>query len=117
MAEVSKSTVEHSKADIAANPNHVQAQQFEALTPAASVPQIPALPDSAGKNISDAFSGDVKDEEGIVIGKKKSVRTEKKVQKKIAVLTSGGDSAGMNAAGECTSPFFGGARAEELDGI
>lgn len=79
MAEMNSSTVAHSKEDIANNPGHVQAQQLEAMTPAATRPASPAA-----------------EEEQPEI--KSSSRKPK--QKKIAVLTSGGDSAGMNAAGK-----------------
>ena len=85
MAEMNKSTVAHSKEDIAANPGHVQAQQLEAMTPAATRPTSPAAQDD------DEREDDKQPE-------MKSTSRKPK-QKKIAVLTSGGDSAGMNAAG------------------
>jgi hypothetical protein len=85
MAEMNQSTVAHSKEDIANNPGHVQAQQLEAMTPAATRPTSPAAEED--------------EDEREDKGPKVKSTSRKPKQKKIAVLTSGGDSAGMNAAG------------------
>ena len=95
MAEMNQDTVERTKSDVAANPNHVENDQLEAMDPDASRPETPTHVKATPT---------AKDEEGIVsaFGQKAphaSHPTQSK-QKKIAVLTSGGDSAGMNAAGE-----------------
>jgi hypothetical protein len=98
MAEMNKETIEHTKADVEANPGHVANDQLEAMNPDASRPETPtqvkAVPVS-------------KDEEGIAsaFGQKAApaAQSSKPKQKKIAVLTSGGDSAGMNAAGESSA--------------
>jgi 6-phosphofructokinase 1 len=96
MAEMDHKTIEHTKADVAANPNHVENDQLEAMDPNASRPETP----TQSKAVPIA-----KDEEGIASafgqkGPSSAPQQSKPKQKKIAVLTSGGDSAGMNAAGE-----------------
>jgi hypothetical protein len=104
---LSPSTLNHTAEDLAANPNSIASQLVEALTPGSSRPDTP--PTAA----VDGFlkQSPVRDEEGVPLpGSKLKVEpmtgtatgpaaTAHKT-KKIAVLTSGGDSAGMNAAGE-----------------
>lgn len=97
MAEMDTKTIEHTKADVAANPNHIENDQLEAMDPNNSRPETP----TQTKPVPVA-----KDEEGIASafgkqGASSAPQPAKPKQKKIAVLTSGGDSAGMNAAGEC----------------
>jgi hypothetical protein len=103
MAQISQSTVDHSKTDIANNPNHVQAQQLEALTPAATRPASPGQledQDQDQDDMEDKLSNALAPTKAAAGGKSRSGHGSKKPrQKKIAVLTSGGDSAGMNAAG------------------
>lgn len=95
MAEMNKDTIEHTKADVQANPDHVTNDQLEAMDPDASRPETP----TQVKAVPTA-----KDEEGIAsaFGQKAAATAQpsQPKQKKIAVLTSGGDSAGMNAAGQ-----------------
>jgi hypothetical protein len=92
MAELEQKTIDNTKSDVAQNPGHVEKDQLEALTPDASRPDTPIQPEK--------FQA-TKDEEGIPAFTLRGAQggsAEK--PKKIAVLTSGGDSAGMNAAGE-----------------
>ncbi|KAJ9125004.1 hypothetical protein QFC24_002936 [Naganishia onofrii] len=90
MAELEQKTIDNTKSDVAQNPGHVEKDQLEALTPDASRPDTPIQPEK--------FQA-TKDEEGIPAFTLRGAQggsAEK--PKKIAVLTSGGDSAGMNAA-------------------
>lgn len=96
MAEMDKRTIEHTQEDVAANPKHVENDQLEAMDPNASRPETPTQTQSVPV---------AKDEEGIASAftqkePSSAPHQVKPKQKKIAVLTSGGDSAGMNAAGE-----------------
>lgn len=106
MAEISQTTVDHSKQDIAENPDHVQAQQLEAMTPAATRPTSPGgSPQDKAVVDQQEAQDDMEDKLSNALapaksGSRKSRHGKKERQKKIAVLTSGGDSAGMNAAGE-----------------
>lgn len=105
MAEISQTTVDHSKQDIAENPDHVQAQQLEAMTPAATRPTSPGGSPQGQTTDQQEAQDDMEDKLSNALapaksGSRKSRHGKKERQKKIAVLTSGGDSAGMNAAGE-----------------
>ena len=94
-------TVDATKSDVEANPSHVRDQPTAAMTPDNTVP---------GSSDSNSNEIETKDLEGISeIIKPQGSEDEAvagnaggkpKRQKKLAVLTSGGDSAGMNAAGE-----------------
>jgi hypothetical protein len=92
MAEIEQKTIDNTKSDVAQNPGHVEKDQLEALTPNASRPDTP----TQSENVQIT-----KDEEGIpAFTLRSSQGGSAQKPKKIAVLTSGGDSAGMNAAGE-----------------
>lgn len=114
MAQISQSTVDHSKTDIANNPDHVQAQQLEALTPAATRPTSPGQLEDQDQDqnqdkqeqedMEDKLSNALAPSKSGAGGKSRS-GSKKPRQKKIAVLTSGGDSAGMNAAGQYDDSF------------
>jgi hypothetical protein len=104
---LSSKTVESTLQDVASHPGHVADQQLEAMTP--------LVDGAAGSGAGGAGAG-AKDLEGVpdtvdapvetlpgtnaAGGASTSASGLRKRQKKIAVLTSGGDSAGMNAAGE-----------------
>ena len=87
-------TLESLSKDVQANPEHVAQQSTEAL---ASV--SPAAAEKSSEKPQPQAA--TRDEEGIPNTFEQHTKDEGATkQKKIAVLTSGGDSAGMNAAGE-----------------
>lgn len=88
-----ESTIRSLAEDVQSNPNHVAHQSTEAL---ASVSAAAAEKSSAESQPEPA----TRDEEGIPnTFQDENQQAPPAKQKKVAVLTSGGDSAGMNAAG------------------
>lgn len=79
--------------DVEAHPNHVASQQTGSTAQNDTQPEQPATKDLEG--ITDTFASPDVNPSKPGMGKKR--------QKKVAVLTSGGDSAGMNAAGTSSS--------------
>lgn len=87
-------TLESLSKDVQSNPEHVAQQSTEALASVSAA----AAEMSSEKPMPQAAT---RDEEGIPNTFEQHTKDEGATkQKKIAVLTSGGDSAGMNAAGE-----------------
>jgi hypothetical protein len=103
---LSSKTVESTLQDVAAHPGHVADQQLEAMTPlvdgaagsgagVAGAKDLEGVPDTVDAPVEKSLPGI-----NTTGGASTSASGLRKRQKKIAVLTSGGDSAGMNAAGE-----------------
>ncbi|OCF45858.1 6-phosphofructokinase [Kwoniella heveanensis CBS 569] len=104
---LSSKTVDSTMKDVAANPTHVADQRSEALTPQTEEQaQDQDVPQLQTKDLEGVSEGLLDKAEGVDIpagGAIGSAKQEKKNagqqrQKNVAVLTSGGDSAGMNAA-------------------
>lgn len=95
-------TVNSTKQDVHANPSHVKDQ------PSAAMSSTNSVQNGNGEEEREELAPATKDLEGITDSVKPSIVTghgddasaglKAKRQKKLAVLTSGGDSAGMNAA-------------------
>lgn len=105
---LSSKTVESTLQDVASHPGHVADQQLEAMTPlvdgaagpgargaGAGAKDLEGVPDTVDAPVENTLPGI-----NTTGGASTSASGLRKRQKKIAVLTSGGDSAGMNAAGE-----------------
>lgn len=100
-------TLKATKIDVKANPSHVRDQPIAAMTPDNNVPGAAAATtgneaetkdlEGINESVKVAESGSSDETAAAAVGTAGGGRPKR--QKKLAVLTSGGDSAGMNAAG------------------